>query len=308
MTALAEHRLAAQLQNMIQPVPREPFPLAGLQAVVSYLPAESAVQVGGDWYHAQTLPDGQVALAVGDVAGHGLEAANGMAHLRFSLVAWLSIGIRDPGTLLGHMNRLCLQLGITGTAAIAVYDPARGTLSMGAGRAHAAAAGPRRRGRRARPARRAAARRRRRRRVPGRSAPGLRRRRPGAVLHRRAGRTPRRRHRRDARPGEADPGGRLGGPGRSALDPAARPAAPRQPGRRHLHPRASASCPDGTRSVAPGVWHQECGTRSCTGVWHQECGTRSVAPGVWRGSSGAGVGSGGAERGTVARERCGRGE
>ncbi|MEV4510156.1 SpoIIE family protein phosphatase [Dactylosporangium sp. NPDC049525] len=131
MTALAEHRLAAQLQNLIQPVPPEPFPLAGLQAVVSYLPAESAVQVGGDWYHAQTLPDGQVVLAVGDVAGHGLEAANGMAHLRFSLVAWLSIGIRDPGTLLGHMNRLCLQLGITGTAAIGVYDPGTRTLSWG---------------------------------------------------------------------------------------------------------------------------------------------------------------------------------
>jgi serine phosphatase RsbU (regulator of sigma subunit) len=129
MTALAEHRLAAQLQKMIQPVPPEPFALAGLQAVVSYLPAESAVQVGGDWYHAQTLPDGHVALAVGDVAGHGLDAANGMAHLRFSLIAWLSIGIRDAGTLLGHMNRLCGQLRITGTAVIAVYDPATRTLS-----------------------------------------------------------------------------------------------------------------------------------------------------------------------------------
>jgi serine phosphatase RsbU (regulator of sigma subunit) len=129
MTALAEHRLAGQLQNMIQPVPREPFGLAGLEATVSYLPAESAVQVGGDWYHAQTLPDGQVVLAVGDVAGHGLEAANGMAHLRFALVAWLSIGIRDPGALLGHMNRLCGQLKITGTAIVAVYDPARRTLS-----------------------------------------------------------------------------------------------------------------------------------------------------------------------------------
>jgi len=129
MTALAEHRLAAQLQNLIQPVPHEPFPLAGLQAVVNYLPAESAVQVGGDWYHAQTLPDGQVVLAVGDVAGHGLDAANGMAHLRFSLVAWLSVGIRDPGTLLSHMNRLCLQLRITATAVIAVFDPADRTLS-----------------------------------------------------------------------------------------------------------------------------------------------------------------------------------
>jgi serine phosphatase RsbU (regulator of sigma subunit) len=128
MTALAEHRLAAQLQNMIQPVPREPFPLAGLEAMVSYLPAESAVQVGGDWYHAQTLPDGQVVLAIGDVAGHGLEAASGMAHIRYGLVAWLSIGLVDPGTLLGHMNRLCEQLRITCTSVIAIYDPPSGTL------------------------------------------------------------------------------------------------------------------------------------------------------------------------------------
>jgi PAS domain-containing protein len=131
MTALAEHRLAAQLQRMIQPVPVAPFPLTGLEAMVSYLPAESTVQVGGDWYHAENLPDGSVILAIGDVAGHGLDAASGMAHLRFALVAWLSIGIRAPGLLLRHMNRLCAQLGITGTAVVAVHDPRTGVLSWG---------------------------------------------------------------------------------------------------------------------------------------------------------------------------------
>jgi serine phosphatase RsbU (regulator of sigma subunit) len=129
MTALAEHRLAGQLQQLIQPVQREPLRLPGLQVMVSYLPAESAVQVGGDWYHAQELPDGRVALAVGDVAGHGLGAANGMAHLRFGLIAWLSIGIDDPAALLGHLNRLCGQLRITGTAVIGVYDPCARTLA-----------------------------------------------------------------------------------------------------------------------------------------------------------------------------------
>lgn len=123
MTALAEHRLTGQLQRLIQPVPAAPFALAGLEAMAGYLPAESTTKVGGDWYHAQTLPDGLVALAIGDVAGHGLEAAGGMAHLRFALVAWLSIGIRDPGVLLQHMNRLSAQLGVTGTALVAIYDP-----------------------------------------------------------------------------------------------------------------------------------------------------------------------------------------
>ena len=129
ITALAEHRLAAQLQNLIQPVPHMPFPLPGIEVMVGYLPAESAVQVGGDWYHAQELPDGRVALAIGDVAGHGLGAANGMAHLRFALIAWLSIGIHDPAALLTHLNRLSTQLRITGTAVIGVFDPATGSFA-----------------------------------------------------------------------------------------------------------------------------------------------------------------------------------
>jgi serine phosphatase RsbU (regulator of sigma subunit) len=133
LTALAEHRLAGQLQNLIQPVPRDPFPLPGLLAAVSYLPAERAVQVGGDWYHAQALPGGRSLLAIGDVAGHGLEAASGMAHLRFALVAWLSVGIDDPGELVANLNRLSRQLGITGTAVIASYDPATQVLSWSRG-------------------------------------------------------------------------------------------------------------------------------------------------------------------------------
>nr|WP_296072441.1 SpoIIE family protein phosphatase [uncultured Actinoplanes sp.] len=131
MTALAEHRLAGQLQHMIQPVPREPFELPGLLVRAGYLPAESTIQVGGDWYHAQPLPDGRVLLAVGDMAGHGLEAASGMAHLRFSLIAWLSIGIDEPATLLAHLNRLCVRLGLTGTAILGVYDPGPRTLTWG---------------------------------------------------------------------------------------------------------------------------------------------------------------------------------
>jgi serine phosphatase RsbU (regulator of sigma subunit) len=124
ITALAEHRLAGQLQNLIQPVPAAPFPLPGVEVMAGYLPAESAVRVGGDWYHAQELPGGRTVLAVGDVAGHGMGAASGMAHLRFGLIAWLSIGLDDPSVLLSHLNRLCLQLRITGTAVLAVFDPA----------------------------------------------------------------------------------------------------------------------------------------------------------------------------------------
>ncbi|WP_239132833.1 PP2C family protein-serine/threonine phosphatase [Paractinoplanes durhamensis] len=129
LTALAEHRLAARLQHMIQPVPSAPFPLPGLQVMVGYLPAEHAIRVGGDWYHAQELDDGRAFLAVGDVAGHGIAAANSMAHLRFALIAWLAIGIDDPATLLRHLNSLCTRLRVTGTAVVAVFDPATRALT-----------------------------------------------------------------------------------------------------------------------------------------------------------------------------------
>jgi serine phosphatase RsbU (regulator of sigma subunit) len=129
ITALAEHRLAGQLQNLVQPVPRAPVVLPGCEVMVGYLPAESATRVGGDWYHAQELPGGRTVLAVGDVAGHGMSAASGMAHLRFGLIAWLSIGIDDPSALLSHLNRLCVQLRITGTAVLGVFDPATGDLA-----------------------------------------------------------------------------------------------------------------------------------------------------------------------------------
>lgn len=47
-----------------------------------------------------------------------------MAHLRYAMIAWLSLGIREPGILLSHLNQLSRQLTITATAAVALYDPA----------------------------------------------------------------------------------------------------------------------------------------------------------------------------------------
>ncbi|MEU8007492.1 SpoIIE family protein phosphatase [Catellatospora sp. NPDC049111] len=128
LTMVAEHRLTGQLQQIIQPLPDAPFTLADLEIWVQYLPAEDKARVGGDWYHAMALPDGRVILAIGDVVGHGLTAATAMAHLRYALVGWTAVEEADPGRLLSHLNHLCLRLGTTSTAAIAVYQPADRTL------------------------------------------------------------------------------------------------------------------------------------------------------------------------------------
>ena len=128
-TLAAEHDLAARLQRIILPMPKEPLDLPGLKAAVRYLPAGAETAVGGDWYHAAALRDGSVLLAVGDVAGHGTHAATTMAQLRHALRA-LTVVTSDPGTLLEHLNRLTCELEretpkLVATAVIARFDPRR---------------------------------------------------------------------------------------------------------------------------------------------------------------------------------------
>src|SRR5450432_394455 len=75
---LAQQRhVTVELQHAILPLHDEPFDLPGLRAVVRYLPASHDSRVGGDWYITAELPDSRVLLAIGDVGGHGLEAAAG---------------------------------------------------------------------------------------------------------------------------------------------------------------------------------------------------------------------------------------
>ncbi|MET7368226.1 SpoIIE family protein phosphatase [Streptomyces sp. NPDC005566] len=54
---------------------------------VRYLPAIGSLNVCGDWYDTVDLAEGRFAVAVGDVVGHGLEAATVMGMLRSALSA-----------------------------------------------------------------------------------------------------------------------------------------------------------------------------------------------------------------------------
>src|SRR5256884_402791 len=83
---LAQQRhVTVELQHAILPLHDEPFDLPGLRAVVRYLPASHDSRVGGDWYITAEMPGGHVLLAIGDVGGHGLAPAAGMARLRGAL-------------------------------------------------------------------------------------------------------------------------------------------------------------------------------------------------------------------------------
>ncbi|MEU9097840.1 SpoIIE family protein phosphatase [Streptomyces sp. NPDC048361] len=79
-----EHEVALSLQAAMLPTPG---PLGRRNAAVRYRPAVGALNVCGDWYDLAELPGDRLAVAVGDVVGHGLAAAGVMGQLRSALSA-----------------------------------------------------------------------------------------------------------------------------------------------------------------------------------------------------------------------------
>lgn len=123
--AVEQNRLTLQLQHAIMPPTTGPIDTLGLHVAVRYRPAEKDHMVGGDWYDIVTLPSQQVLLSVGDIAGHGIEAATSMVVLRNALRGLAATGA-SPGPLLGWLNTVahCLTENVTATAVCALYDPA----------------------------------------------------------------------------------------------------------------------------------------------------------------------------------------
>jgi anti-sigma regulatory factor (Ser/Thr protein kinase)/putative methionine-R-sulfoxide reductase with GAF domain len=120
-----EHRSAVALQRSLLP-DRLPE-LIGIETAARYLPALD--EVGGDWYDVIDLPGGNVGLAIGDVAGHGLRAAALMGQLRTGLRAYALEG-HAPGETLKRLDRLLQTISGRGmaTAAYGVVDPTTGAL------------------------------------------------------------------------------------------------------------------------------------------------------------------------------------
>jgi serine phosphatase RsbU (regulator of sigma subunit)/anti-sigma regulatory factor (Ser/Thr protein kinase) len=98
-----EHNAVVALQRSL--LPRQLPDIPGMEFAARYLPATSEVDVGGDWYDAISLGDGSVGLVIGDVAGHGIEAAAIMGQFRNALRAYALEG-RGPGAVVERLNRL----------------------------------------------------------------------------------------------------------------------------------------------------------------------------------------------------------
>ncbi|WP_436848211.1 SpoIIE family protein phosphatase [Streptomyces collinus] len=123
------NRLALQLQHAIMPPAQTPLEVPELKVAVRYRPAETEQLVGGDWYDAVLLPSGLVLLCVGDVAGHGIEAATSMVVLRNALRG-LAVTGAGPAQLLSWLNIVAHHLtgAVTATAVCGLYDGEKRTL------------------------------------------------------------------------------------------------------------------------------------------------------------------------------------
>jgi serine phosphatase RsbU (regulator of sigma subunit) len=115
--ALDNARLYQRQRKVAETMQRHLLPqlpsVPGLQMAARYLPAPDESQVGGDWYDAFTLADGMTALAIGDVVGHDLDAAAGMAQIRSMLRAYAWSHHEPPGSIVGRLDGSTRLAGVS---------------------------------------------------------------------------------------------------------------------------------------------------------------------------------------------------
>ncbi|MEU5480991.1 SpoIIE family protein phosphatase [Streptomyces mirabilis] len=108
---------------------------AALDVASRYVPADMDHGVGGDWFDVIKLSSARVALVVGDVVGHGINAAATMGRLRTAVRTLADMEL-PPHELLTHLDDTVRRLSeedadapdqapaaVGATCLYAVYDP-----------------------------------------------------------------------------------------------------------------------------------------------------------------------------------------
>ena len=87
-----------------------------------YMTAGHEALIGGDWYDAFELPDGRIVISIGDVVGHGLDAAVSAGRIRQAIFA-TAFDAPDPAAVLERVNRMLqVQSATVATALVATID------------------------------------------------------------------------------------------------------------------------------------------------------------------------------------------
>ena len=124
-----QRETARVLQNSLLPRLRD---LPGLTVRARYRPA-GGTQVGGDWFDLVDLPDGRVAVVIGDVMGRGVPAAAVMGQVRSAARAYARM-TPSPAHVLALLDATVAELSTPGadpslvTCFLGVHDPRDGSL------------------------------------------------------------------------------------------------------------------------------------------------------------------------------------
>ncbi|WP_028649077.1 SpoIIE family protein phosphatase [Nocardiopsis sp. CNT312] len=123
----AELELADAVQRRMLPRQVPTFP--DLVIATKYLPSRADWRICGDFYDVVELPGNRVGLLVGDVQGHGVEAAAAMGQIRVALRAYAT-NQADPGAVLAETNRLLTETGeiVFATCGYLVLDRSTGLM------------------------------------------------------------------------------------------------------------------------------------------------------------------------------------
>lgn len=130
VTLLQQRSLADTLQRGL--LATEPAAPPGIEVAARCVPVDGHL-VGGDWYDVLALPGGRSGLIIGDVMGHGPEAAAVMAQLRAAAHALAQLDL-EPAELLGHLDQTTTthRQPVLATCVYAVIDPASQSCTLSA--------------------------------------------------------------------------------------------------------------------------------------------------------------------------------
>lgn len=103
-----ERNAALTLQRQL--LPRQLCEGSAVELAYRYLPTDDVTGVGGDWFDVIPLSGTRVGLVVGDVVGHGLQAAATMGRLRTTVRAFAQLDM-DPVEVLSRLDDLVAQSG-----------------------------------------------------------------------------------------------------------------------------------------------------------------------------------------------------
>ncbi|QIY66525.2 SpoIIE family protein phosphatase [Streptomyces sp. RPA4-2] len=141
------HARATALALQRSLLPRGTPEQSAVEVASRYLPAAAQLGVGGDWYDVIPLSGARVALVVGDVVGHGIQAAATMGRLRTAVRTLADLDL-PPDELLTHLDDVVIRLSgevsaeatvetdteaagdLGATCLYAVYDPVAGCCTL----------------------------------------------------------------------------------------------------------------------------------------------------------------------------------